>query len=317
MERAERAGRMSALTIFADDGNLCGEGPIWDFEEQQLYWTDSVGLKVYRCSWDSKTHECIRDGLEVNGIALDQSGGLVVTNNSGIWQWDAGGELQLIAAEVDGSKCRMNDCIADPQGRLLSGSWFYSPDGNYDLGKLISIETDGTPHILDEGFHLPNGLGFSPDLQTLYFTDSIARQIFAYDYNVASGTLSHPRTFVTVPKTEGLPDGLTVDAEGFVWSAQWYGQRVVRYDPDGKPERYIETPAKQTSSLAFGGPYLTDIFITSAAQSEPMPVMPPGYDANRGFFGGPLYHINLAIEGKKEFLTKIQPRPQTGAREQS
>jgi sugar lactone lactonase YvrE len=306
---------MPAITNIADDGNLCGEGPIWDPEKQQLYWTDCVGLKVYRYNWESKTRECIRDGLEANGIALDRSGGFVVTNNSGIWKWDGGAELRLIAAEVNGSRCQMNDCIAGPQGRLISGSWFYKPDSNYELGKLISIEDDGTARILDEGFHLANGLGFSPDARTLYFTDSVARQIFAYDYDVAGGVASNRRIFVAVPKTEGLPDGLTVDAEGFVWSAQWYGQRVVRYDPDGKLERYIDTPAKQTSSLAFGGPDLTDIFITSASQSEPMPVMPPGYDSTSGFFGGPLYHINLGIRGKREFMTKIEPGLRTGAHE--
>jgi sugar lactone lactonase YvrE len=308
---------MPGLTIIADDGNLCGEAPIWEPNKQQLYWSDSVGLKVYRFDWEGKTRECIKEGLEVNGIARDESGGFVVTNNSGIWQWGGAAETRLIAAQANGAKCRMNDCIADPQGRLLSGSWFYNPEGNYELGKLISIENDGTARILDEGFHLPNGLGFSPDTRTLYFTDSVARRIFAYDYDVANGVVSNRRIFVAVPKTEGLPDGLTVDAEGFMWSAQWYGQRVVRYDPDGKPERCIDTPAKQTSSLTFGGPDLTDIFITSAAQSEPMPVMPPGYDPIRGFFGGPLYHINLGVQGKAEFMTKIEPHLRTNAREQS
>jgi sugar lactone lactonase YvrE len=301
---------MSALTIIADDGNLCGEGPIWHAKTQQLYWTDCTGLKVYRYSWQSKTRECVKEGLEVNGIALDQGGGFVVTNNFGVWKWDGGTRLRMVVEQVNGSKCRMNDCVAAPQGRLIAGSCFYSLDANYEPGKLISIETGGTTRILDEGFHLANGLGFSPNARTLYFTDSVARQIFAYDYDLASGGVRNRRIFVTVPKTEGLPDGLTVDAEGFVWSAQWYGQRVVRYDPDGKPERHIDTPARQTSSLTFGGPDLTDIFITSAAQSEPMPVMPPGYDPDRGFFGGPLYHINLGIQGKNEFMTRIEPAGQ-------
>jgi D-xylonolactonase len=110
---------------------------------------------------------------------------------------------------------------------------------------------------------------------------------------------------VKVPNTSGLPDGLTVDAEGFVWSAEWYGSCIVRYDPDGRVERRIATPAKQTSSLMFGGPDLTDIFITSAGKSEPMPVMPPGYDPQSGNFGGALYHINPGIRGKREFLANI------------
>ncbi len=122
---------------------------------------------------------------------------------------------------------------------------------------------------------------------------------------LAKAALSNRRVFVRVPGSKGLPDGLTVDAAGFVWSAQWYGKCIVRYDPDGRIEREIETPAKQTSSVAFGGPELTDIFITTAAKSEPLPVMPPGYDPLNGFFGGPLYRIRLGVQGKPEFKTKI------------
>ena len=247
----------------------------------------------------------VKEGWEIAGAALNRSGGFVVANSSGIWLWEEGGEPRLIADQADGSKCQINDCLADPAGRLLAGSNFYDPGKDYPLGKLIRVDTDGTAHIIDEGLHLANGLGFSVDARTLYFTDSAARLIYAYDYDPATGTARNRRAFVKVPATSGLPDGLTVDAEDFVWSAEWYGSRVVRYDRDGKVEREIRTPAKQTSSLAFGGPELTDIFITSAAKSEPMPIMPPDYDANSGYFGGSLYHINLGIRGKPEFEADI------------
>ena len=247
----------------------------------------------------------MKEGWEIAGAALNRSGGFVVANSSGIWLWEDGGEPRLVADQADGSKCQMNDCIADPAGRLLAGSCFYDPSKDYPLGKLIRVDTDGTAHIIDEGLHLANGLGFSVDARTLYFTDSAARIIYAYDYDPASGIARNRRVFMKVPATSGLPDGLTVDSEGFVWSAEWYGSRVVRYDPGGKIERTIKTSAKQTSSLAFGGPELTDIFITSAAKSEPMPIMPPGYDPNSGYFGGALYHINLGIRGKPEFVADI------------
>jgi sugar lactone lactonase YvrE len=91
-------------------------------------------------------------------------------------------------------------------------------------------------------------------------------------------------------------DGLTVDSEGFLWSAQWYGSCVVRYDPDGKVERRIITPAKQTSCMTFGGANFSDLFITSAARSEAMPIMPPDYDPNTGFFGARCTAWQLAFE---------------------
>lgn len=298
---------MLNFEIIADDGNLCGEGPIWDRENACLYWTDILGLKFYRYEWKTRRHALLKEGFEINGFTLDESGGLIVANSSGVWRWDGAVDPQLIVEQVGNEACRLNDCIADPQGRLIAGTCWYEPDKNYRVGKLISVDRDATARILDEGFHLSNGLGFSPDCQTLYFTDSVARIIYRYDYDAHEGAISNRRVFVRVPNSQGLPDGLTVDAEGFVWSAQWYGKCVVRYDPDGKVERQIETPAKQTSSLAFGGPELMDIFITTAAKSEPMPVMPPGYDPEAGFFGGPLYRINPGIQGKPEFKTKICP----------
>jgi sugar lactone lactonase YvrE len=201
---------------------------------------------------------------------------------------------------------RLNDCIADPDGRFLAGSWFYDPSGEYPLGKLFSVQTDGTIQILDGGFHLANGLGFSLDGNTLYFTDSVARVIYAYTYDRITGRTSDRRIFVTLGTNVGVPDGLTVDAEGFVWSAEWYGGCISRYGPDGRLERRAQVPAKQVSSLAFGGPKLCDIFVTSAAKSEPMPVMPPGYDPDSGYFGGPLFQMNLGIQGRPEYKTRLE-----------
>jgi sugar lactone lactonase YvrE len=296
------------LSVIADYGDLCGESPIWNASYSRLYWTDCVDQKFYAYDWRTKTHRLVKEGLEINGCAVSQSGDFVITNNSGIWLWDGVGVPRLVAAQADGSACQMNDCIADPRGRLLAGSVFYNPSEEYPLGKLICVDTDGSARIIDEGFHLANGLGFSPDHKILYFTDSVARTIFAYDYDVTCGSVRNRRIFARVAATRGIPDGLTVDGEGFVWSAEWYGSCVVRYDPNGNVERRIDTPAKQTSSLAFGGPELTDIFITSAAKSEPMPIMPPLYDPKSGYFGGKLYHINLGIRGKAEFLVNIRPK---------
>ncbi len=293
---------MSQLRIVADYGDLCGEGPVWDADERALYWTDVTGQKLYRHDWAAGRHSLIHAGLKINGFRKNVPGGFVFSSSNGIFLWDGADSVRPIALEVAGSKCQMNDCTADAAGRFIAGSQFYDADRAYEPGKLISIDTNGCAIVLDEGFDLSNGLGFSPDGRTLYFTDSVARRIYAYDYDVTTGAATRRRVFVQVPGNEGIPDGLAVDAAGYVWSAQWYGSAVVRYDPDGKVERRIDVPAKQTSSLAFGGPELTDIFITSAAQSEPMPCMPPGYDPVSGNFGGQLYHINLGIPGR------IQPK---------
>jgi len=297
------------LNIVADYQDLCGECPVWDPQAGALYWTDCVGQRLYRLQPTSGTREIVKEGLEINGYRLNRQGGFVITNNSGIWLWDGKDQLELIAAVVDGAKCQMNDCTSDPAGRLYAGSQYYDPSGKYELGKLMRVDVDGKVTIVDEGIHLSNGLAFSLDHTTLYFTDSVARRIYAYDYDLSTGDLQHRRVLVQVPSNEGLPDGLAVDAEGFLWSAQWYGSCVTRYDPEGRVERRVSTPAKQTSSVAFGGKDLTDIFITSASRSEPMPVMPAGYDPSGGFFGGPLYHLNLGIPGRLEFQADISLKP--------
>lgn len=298
---------MREIEIIADYGDLCGEAPLWDARAQTLYWSDCVGLKVYRYQPKTGRHEVVKRGVEANALALHESGGFVITNSTGVWLWDGADGLRLIADSADGAKCRLNDAIIDPEGRLFAGSNFYDPAGEYEMAKLFRVDTDGTAHVVDEGFHLSNGLAFSPDSRILYSTDSVGRRIYAYDYHRVTGEIRNRRVLIEVPNDEGVPDGLTVDAQGFLWSAQWYGSSVVRYDPDGKVERRISVPAKQTSSVMFGGADLTDIFITSAARSEPMPVMPRGYDAVSGHFGGELYHLNLGIQGREEYRARIRP----------
>lgn len=299
---------MNQVRVVADYGDLCGEGPAWDPDSGCLYWTDIEGQKFYRYHQASDKHEIVKQGLEIAGYAMNRAGGFVIANSRGIWLWDGADGLRLIADQVANSKCQMNDAIADPEGRFFAGSNLYDPSREYELGKLIRVDRDGSAHVADEGFHLPNGLAFSPDETILYFTDSVARTIYAYDYDRRTGDLRNRHVIVQVPEDEGLPDGLTVDAEGFLWSAQWYGSSLVRYDPEGKVERRISFPAKQISSVAFGGSDLNDVFVTSASKTWPSPVMPRWYDAVSGNFGGQLYCVNLGIQGKPDYKADIRLR---------
>jgi D-xylonolactonase len=295
---------MAGCTVVVDDGNPCGESPVWDATTGRLFWTDTAG-RFFSLDWRTRERAIVLHDFVVNGAALNEAGGFTLINGNGVWHWDGTGRPEQILSTCAGDTLQLNDCAADPAGRLLTGSCFYVPDTTYSLGKLFLIETDGTARVLDEGFHLANGLGWSPDTGTLYFADSIARTIYAYSYDVATGSVRNRRVLVQLDGSAGLPDGLTVDAEGFIWSAEWYGGCISRYDPDGRLERKIRVPAKQTSSLAFGGPVLRDIFITSAAHSEPTPAMPPGYDAVNGYFGGALFHVNCGIEGQPEYCCRI------------
>jgi sugar lactone lactonase YvrE len=294
------------VDVVADLSDVCGECPVWDPVGRSLYWTDCVGLRFQRFDWSTGLSGIVRSGIEIYGFRRNRAGGFVLTNLQGVWLWDAAGDPVRVAHEADGSRLQLNDCTADSAGRLLTASIFYDPGASYELGKLVRIDPDGHAAVLDEGFHLANGLGLAPDEGTLYATDSVARRIYGYDYDARSGAVRNRRVFVQVPDQEGIPDGLAVDAEGFVWSAQWYGGCIVRYDPEGKEERRIPVPARQTSSLAFGGADRNEIFVTSAAKSEVLPVMPAGYDPNSGTFGGPLFRIQTDIQGQEQLVADIR-----------
>ncbi|MFN7992454.1 MAG: SMP-30/gluconolactonase/LRE family protein [Bryobacteraceae bacterium] len=298
---------MSEPEPVASAGDLCGECPVWDPDIKNLFWTDCTGLAFRKYQPATGRFETVRTGIEIYGFRPNRNGGFVVTNTTGVWAWDGSGDFVCIARDAEGAPLQLNDCTTDSAGRLITASFFYNPAGPYPPGRLLRVDPDGRVSVLDEGFHLSNGLGFSPDERTLYFADSATRQIWAYDYDVRSGSATRRRLFVQVPETQGIPDGLTVDSEGFVWSAQWYGGCVVRYDPDGREESRLAIPAKQTSSVAFGGPDLTDLFVTTAGKSEPMPIMPPGYDPDTGPFGGALYQVSTDVRGQAPAAAGISP----------
>jgi sugar lactone lactonase YvrE len=298
---------MQQIHVIADYGDLCGEGPLWDKREQALYWTDLARRRFYRYKWSDGRSEILSEKMQVSSYAFNEPGGFVVTNISGIWLWDTKSEPTLLAQEVDGNKCMMNDSIADPEGRVYSGSYLRKEDGEFAerAGCLFRVDTDGSVHIVDEGFQLSNGLGFSPDCRTLYFVDSAVRRIYSYDWQRSDGSLRNRRVLVEIPHSEGVPDGLTVDAEGFIWCAHWFGGCVIRCDPDGKIERRLEIPALQTSSVTFGGPEFSDMFVTSAAETDSLSLAPPGYNPARGHVGGPVYHIRPGIQGREEYRANV------------
>jgi D-xylonolactonase len=291
--------------IVANDGNMCGEGPLWDPADQALYWTDITGHRFFRYLWRERRREVLSDGFQVGGFCRQQNGGFLVTNSEGIWLWNPGNRPVLVADRADGQECVMNDCTADPCGRVYSGSWHLDESGHSSPSFLFRVDTDGSVHIADEDICFSNGLAFSPGGAILYFADTVGRCIYAYDWREQDGALSGRRVFARIDRSEGVPDGLAVDAEGFVWCAQWFGGRLTRFDPDGRRERRIDLPAVQTSSLCFGGPDLDEIYVTTAARSNAEVLAPEGYDPKSVFLGGPLYALRAGIRGQLKHSSNI------------
>jgi len=230
----------------------------------------------------------------------------VTTSSEGAWLWTPGRKPQLLASEADGQECRLNDCLADPEGRVYSGSYHLNAKGESDPSFLFRIGNDGTVHIADEGISFSNGLAFSPDCTTLCFTDMVARCICAYDWRRSGGALSRRSVFVRIDRAEGMPDGLTVDAEGFLWIAHGFGGCLARYDPGGKRERKVELAAAQTSSMVFGGPDLDELYVATAAMNNCLMLAPDGYDPARVFVGGPLYRLRPGVRGRLKFRSRVR-----------
>jgi sugar lactone lactonase YvrE len=189
-----------------------------------------------------------------------------------------------------------NDLCADARGRIYTGSIYWAHDHIARPGDVYLVGPDGAS-VVDDGISLSNGLGLSPDGRTLYLTDSFARTIFAYTVDPGSGALSGKRVFAAIPAGDGMPDGLAVDADGHVWSALWYAGQLLRLDPDGRPRQRLELPVRQVASLAFGGPDLDELYITTASNPFVSALSPPGYDYGAANQGGPLYRARPGVAG--------------------
>jgi sugar lactone lactonase YvrE len=296
------------LEVVADLANRCGESPIWDAGRRRLLWTDIPANLVYEFIPATGATRVISRDVNVSAIALARDGRLFFGGAGGLGAWSEKTGYVPIVSEYDGQPLVINDMIAGPSGGIYFGTIHWGERGMEKHGKLYYIDPAGDIRIVDDGIELANGLGFSPDGRTLYFADSAPRRIYAYDVHAQSGTLSRKRVFAQLTRDDGLPDGLTVDADGHVWCACWYGGQVIRFDPDGKVERRLDIPAIQTSSVAFGGDDLGELYVTTAGEPWPSELAPAGYRADAPGQGGALYRLRPGVRGKGEYHAAIRTR---------
>jgi D-xylonolactonase len=302
----EGSGMGEVTKVPIDDNDRCGEAPVWDTRRGRLIWADIGASTVYEYRPGEAAKRVVSRGLAVSGIALNRDGRVVFAGASGLHVWSGPGDFRTLVTEHGGETLAFNDIVADAAGRIYAGTLYWDDNGMQRPGKLYLIDGGGAASVVEEGVELSNGLSFSPDNRTLYYVDSAPRVIYAYDVDARTGALSRKRVFARVPGDEGIPDGLTVDSQGFVWCAQWYGGQAVRYDPDGNIQRRVRLPVRQVASLNFGGADLTDLYITTAGENWPSPLAPPGYDYAAGNFGGGLFRLRLDVPGKPEHLAGFQ-----------
>lgn len=247
----------------------CGESPMWSTAEQALYWTDNLGRRLHRFDPALGRDEEFAVDSNVTDIVLRASGGLVVTLAKQLAFWDPtdGSCRPFAEVEADRPDNRLNDGKVDRRGRYWAGS-MNDPRPDQPSGALYHVGPDLRPALVEDHVACANGLGWSPDDRTFYFGQSYRYTVFAYDFDADTGAVARRRSFATLdPGAGAVPDGLTVDAEGGVWSAHNRGGRVVRYAPDGTITHEVALPVPQPTSCIFGGPELDVLYMTTARQA--------------------------------------------------
>ena|SRR5579859_5135474 len=259
------------VELLLDAQARVGDGPVWDDASGTLVWVDIMSNAVHR--FDPRTNEDrVTDvGQPVGAAGLRQHGtGLVLALRDGFGFLDEGSShVELVAAvEANVPTNRMNDGKCDPGGRFWAGTMAFKVTPG--AAALYRLDPDLQVSRVLSGVTLSNGLDWTPDGRQMYYIDSTTQGVDVFDYDQADGTLRNRRRRITIPPEEGLPDGMTVDAEGGLWVALHGSGTIRRYTPDGEVDRVVRVPATMVTCCAFGGPDLTDLYITtmSLGQSE-------------------------------------------------
>ena len=290
-----RSGDMRPELI-VDFANRVGEGPLWHPAEGRLYWVDIPAGMIYRhdpASGDSELHFESRTGI--GGFTIQADGSLLCfTYGAGIALLEDGQLTWLERGIPDERGRKFNDVIADPAGRVFAGT---IADGT-GRGSLYRIDLDGSHTVVETDIGISNGMGFSLDHSLMYYTDSETHRIDVFDYDVDTGRIANRRPFAQCPEG-GLPDGMTVDADGYVWSARYEGSGVYRYAPDGTLDAKIDVPMLKTTSIILAGEGLTDAYVTSAGGED---------KGANGEHAGALYRFDVSAMGARgvpEFPSRV------------
>jgi L-arabinonolactonase len=285
------------IDVVADVKTTLGEGPLWDTEQQRLYWLDSADGRIFRAAADGSGIRAWELGEKIGSMALCREGQrALVALETGLARLDLRtGELErLVDPEPELPHNRLNDGKVDPAGRFLFGSMDTLEES--PSGSLYGYDPSGALTVLDRGITVSNGPCWSPDGRTFYFCDTWTGEIWAYDYEPATGAATNRRTFAPVDTSGGgAGDGATVDAEGSLWQALVYGGKIIRYAPDGTVDRAIDFPVLKPTSVMFGGPQLDTLYVTSMAR-PPLPRFP-----GDGQLRGSLFAVRgLGVRGVPE-----------------
>ena len=245
---------------------IIGEGPVWDDRSQRLVFVDILDKAIHLYDPANGAHEKVDAGQAIGAVGVREAGGLILALERGFAILDpiSGGVPSMLAeVEADNVTTRFNDGRCDASGRFWAGTMAYDEEAG--KGTLYKLNPDHSVERVLSGVSVSNGLDWSSDNRTMYYIDSPTHAIDVFAFDLESGRLSERRRFVEIPTEAGLPDGMVVDQEDFIWVALWGGRSVRRYSPKGTLDRTVYLPVSQVTSCAFGGPDWADLYITSAS----------------------------------------------------
>lgn len=266
------------ITCLVDSKDKLGEGCFWDAGTQCLWWLDLiVPSAIHRLHVSSGAHRIWQFTEMVTAMAKRKDGTILVGSHRGVNVFDpaTGALTPRMSVGADLPANRGNDGACDAMGRFWFGSMLNNAGGDgidppisADTGVLYRIDGDGTATVMERKIGVSNGPCWSPDNRIFYFTDSRNQVIWAYDFDVDAGIISNRRVF-NDNKDYGYPDGATVDAEGFLWSARWEGSCVLRIDAKGRIDRVVPMPALLVTNVCFGGARLDTLYVTTSRLNVP------------------------------------------------
>jgi len=252
--------------VVADSRDILGESPTWSETTGCLYWVDLRRPCLHRLHVASGRKATWPMPEVIGAVVSRQSGGVVIALKDGLHAFDPDRSdlVPLVQLEFDRPHNRLNDAKCDAAGRIWCGSmWDY---GLHPTGGLYRVDGDLSVTGIRSDVCVANAISFSPDDRTMYFADSRKGQIEQAAFDVRTGDVGPWSVLVDADAVPGVPDGATVDAEGFIWNARYKGGCLARFAPDGRLDRLIELPVSQPTSCAFGGPGLRTLFVTTATQ---------------------------------------------------
>ena len=283
----------------APTGDACGEGVVWHAAHAAAYWTDINRFLIHRFT---PADQCVRTWFfdePVTALTMtdrDDTLAVILGSQAILWEPISDRRGKPVYQFDQWPNVRLNDARVDPRGSLWMGSMRnnVNSDGSAGAaggqdGALFRLDPDGKVKVWRQNIGISNTLAWSPDQRRFYFGDTLANTIWVYDYDLATGAIANERSFLQ-GFARGLPDGSTVDAEGYLWNCRFFGGCIVRVAPDGTIDHVIEMPVKNITTCTFGGPDRKTLYVTTARIEAP--------EGDR--LAGGLYSIRTDVAGQPE-----------------